>query len=136
MDTKLRTYAELLKNTLFDTRLIDPSSVGSWRKKKGKELWLTGHCLLLYAGRENFLAAEADVAICRMVANLSETRVLSALLACATHKSGYVRQKVAAHLDGAVEMAGSRYGDMRLLHRPLSYHIHCSPLSLLNQRVN
>jgi hypothetical protein len=65
---------------------------------------------VLRAGRENFLAAEADAALFKMVATVSDARGISALLACAGHKSNFVRQKTAAHLDSALEAAGTRSG--------------------------
>eukprot|EP00195_Chlamydomonas_chlamydogama_P001663 CAMPEP_0202916712 /NCGR_PEP_ID=MMETSP1392-20130828/69262_1 /ASSEMBLY_ACC=CAM_ASM_000868 /TAXON_ID=225041 /ORGANISM="Chlamydomonas chlamydogama, Strain SAG 11-48b" /LENGTH=1484 /DNA_ID=CAMNT_0049609237 /DNA_START=160 /DNA_END=4614 /DNA_ORIENTATION=+ len=58
------------------------------------------------AGRENFLAIEADRALADMVRNCSEARTVSALAACANHKSTHVRTRVASHLDSLVEGGG------------------------------
>jgi hypothetical protein len=52
------------------------------------------------AGRDNFLAAEADKALSAILSAASEARALSALLASGTsHKSPHVRCRAAAHLD-------------------------------------
>jgi hypothetical protein len=56
--------------------------------------------LLSCAGRDNFLAAEADRALSAILSAVSEARALSALLAAGTsHKSPHVRCRAAAHLD-------------------------------------
>jgi hypothetical protein len=52
------------------------------------------------AGRDNFLAQEADRALSGVCAAASEARALSALIAAgAKHKSPHVRCRAAAHLD-------------------------------------
>ncbi|KAK9861696.1 hypothetical protein WJX84_010560, partial [Apatococcus fuscideae] len=55
------------------------------------------------AGRENFLATEAEAALASMVDNLSETRVATALLASIAAKSPHVRAKLASHMDALVQ---------------------------------
>ena len=61
-----------------------------------------------HAGRENFLTAEADRTLAEMCRNASETRAIGALMACAGHKSGFVRSRVASHIDSVVEGPGAR----------------------------
>ncbi len=56
------------------------------------------------AGRENWLAAEADRVLAEMCRTCGEQRVIAALCACAGHKSMHVRAKVASHLDGLLEL--------------------------------
>uniref|UniRef100_A0A7S3QX62 TOG domain-containing protein n=1 Tax=Dunaliella tertiolecta TaxID=3047 RepID=A0A7S3QX62_DUNTE len=60
------------------------------------------------AGRENFLAAEADRALAEMCRRVSEHRAMAALCACANHKSMHVRAKVSSHLDGMMEQPNVR----------------------------
>ncbi|KAF5833408.1 hypothetical protein DUNSADRAFT_10277, partial [Dunaliella salina] len=60
------------------------------------------------AGRENFLAAEADRALAEMCRQVSEHRAMAALCACANHKSMHVRAKVSSHLDGMMEQPNVR----------------------------
>ncbi|KAK9862500.1 hypothetical protein WJX84_010810 [Apatococcus fuscideae] len=55
------------------------------------------------AGRENFLATEAEAALATMVENLSETRVATALLGSIGAKSPHVRAKLASHMDAIVQ---------------------------------
>jgi hypothetical protein len=43
-----------------------------------------------------------------MVRNVSETRAILALIANANHKSGFVRSRVASHVDAVVESPGAR----------------------------
>ncbi|WIA17459.1 hypothetical protein OEZ85_014304 [Tetradesmus obliquus] len=65
------------------------------------------------AGRDNFLAAEADKALSAILAAASEARALSALLASGvSHKSPHVRCRAAAHLD---EVAAAGQGLEALL---------------------
>lgn len=67
----------------------------------------------LPAGRDNFLAAEADKALSAILAAASEARALSALLASGvSHKSPHVRCRAAAHLD---EVAAAGQGLEALL---------------------
>ena len=54
-------------------------------------------------GRDNFLAAESDKTIALMIDCCSETKVATALLAQAQHKSPQVRAKVASHLDSLMQ---------------------------------
>eukprot|EP00891_Asterochloris_glomerata_P001321 jgi/Astpho2/1321/e_gw1.00024.62.1_t len=53
------------------------------------------------AGRDTFLAADADRTLAVLVECCSEGRVAAALLGCVAHKSPQTRAKVAAHLDSA-----------------------------------
>ncbi len=46
------------------------------------------------AGRESFLAVEADRALTAMAAHCTDHRVVNALLAIANHRSLHVRAKV------------------------------------------
>ncbi len=63
------------------------------------------------AGRDNFLAAEADRVLADMCRVCGEARVLAALLGCAGHKNPYVRGKVAFHVDNHLEaLAGGGAG--------------------------
>lgn len=48
------------------------------------------------AGRENFLAAEADRALTEMCQRCTDVRAIAALCANANHKSTHVRAKVRA----------------------------------------
>ena len=55
------------------------------------------------AGRDTFLAAEADKTLAAMVEGVSEGRAAAALLACAGHKSGHVRAKMVTHLHACTQ---------------------------------
>lgn len=56
------------------------------------------------AGRDNFLAVEADRAMATLVATGSEARVMTALLNClAASKAPDTRAKVAMHMDACVQ---------------------------------
>ncbi|GIL85496.1 hypothetical protein Vretifemale_14008 [Volvox reticuliferus] len=71
------------------------------------------------AGRDNFLAAEADRALAEMYRCCGESRSVLALLGCAGHKSPYVRGKVAFHLDSHLEAcAGAGGGRQALVNAP------------------
>ena len=59
------------------------------------------------AGRDTFLAQEADVVITSMLTNCSPAKCINALVASKSHKSPHVRMKVIAHLQSAVEMHGA-----------------------------
>eukprot|EP00210_Caulerpa_lentillifera_P002627 g2511.t2 len=54
------------------------------------------------AGRDTFLASEADKALSAMIRNVTMTRALHCLLQNSNNPSKYVRSKVAAHLDGCL----------------------------------
>ena len=43
-----------------------------------------------------------------MCRNVSECRAILALLTCANHKSGFVRSRVASHIDSVVESPGAQ----------------------------
>ena len=43
-----------------------------------------------------------------MCRNVSECRAIQALLSCANHKSGFVRSRVASHIDSVVESPGAQ----------------------------
>ena len=60
------------------------------------------------AGRDNFLAVEADRALAALVAHGGEARVAAALLAALSSKSPDVRAKAAMHLDACVQQHGTR----------------------------
>jgi hypothetical protein len=61
------------------------------------------------AGRENFLALEADRALVAVVAHAGEARATSALLNClAGQRSPDVRAKAAMHLDACLQQHGAR----------------------------
>ncbi|GLC41052.1 hypothetical protein PLESTB_000948600 [Pleodorina starrii] len=64
------------------------------------------------AGRDNFLAAEADRALGEMYRCCSESRCVMALLGCAGHKNPYVRGKVAFHLDNHMEACAGLGGGL------------------------
>ncbi|KAG2502218.1 hypothetical protein HYH03_000704 [Edaphochlamys debaryana] len=67
------------------------------------------------AGRDNFLAAEADRVLGEMCRCCGEARTITSLLACAAHKNPYVRGKVAFHLDNHLEAcAGGGAGRLAL----------------------
>ena len=51
------------------------------------------------AGRDTFLAAEADKTLAMIVEYGSEAKVAAAFIGCASHKSPTVRTKIAAQLD-------------------------------------
>ena len=55
------------------------------------------------AGRDTFLAADADRTLAVLVDCCSEGRVAAALLGCVAHKSPQTRAKVAAHLDSVAQ---------------------------------
>ena len=55
------------------------------------------------AGRDTFLAADADRTLAVLVECCSEGRVAAALLGCVAHKSPQTRAKVAAHLDSTAQ---------------------------------
>ncbi|KAK9817952.1 hypothetical protein WJX72_004805 [[Myrmecia] bisecta] len=55
------------------------------------------------AGRDTFLACEADKTLAEMVESLSEAKVANALINMTTHKSMHVRAKVASHLDACMQ---------------------------------
>ena len=55
------------------------------------------------AGRDTFLAADADRTLAVLVECCSEGRVAAALLGCVAHKSPQTRAKVAAHLDSVAQ---------------------------------
>lgn len=59
------------------------------------------------AGRDTFLAQEADAVITNMLTNCSSARCVNALVAQKSHKSPHVRMKVIAHLQSAVELHGA-----------------------------
>eukprot|EP00798_Chlamydomonas_sp_ICE-L_P017057 gene17057-23352_t len=59
------------------------------------------------AGRENFLASQADKALSDMCNCATDTRAILALICSANHKSPNVRGRVASHLDGIMEGGGS-----------------------------
>lgn len=60
------------------------------------------------AGRDNFLAMEADRALAALVAHGGEARVAAALLAALSSKSPDVRAKAAMHLDACLQQHGAR----------------------------
>lgn len=60
------------------------------------------------AGRDNFLAVEADRALAALVAHGGEARVAAALLAALSSKSPDVRAKAGMHLDACVQQHGTR----------------------------
>ena len=59
------------------------------------------------AGRDTFLAQEADAVITSMLTNCSSARCVNALVAQKSHKSPHVRMKVIAHLQSTVELHGA-----------------------------
>jgi hypothetical protein len=61
--------------------------------------WSVALCCALPAGRDNFLAAEADRALTILCSHASEARCVVALVNNANHKSPHARARVAAHLD-------------------------------------
>ncbi|GFR42338.1 hypothetical protein Agub_g3246 [Astrephomene gubernaculifera] len=67
------------------------------------------------AGRDNFLAAEADRVLAEMYRCCSESRSTTALLSCAGHKNPYVRGKVAFHLDNHLEACAGGGGGRQTL---------------------
>lgn len=58
------------------------------------------------AGRDNFLAVEADHALAAVVGGASEAKAVSALLASLASKSPDVRAKAALHLDACLQQRG------------------------------
>lgn len=61
------------------------------------------------AGRDNFLAVEADQALAAVVAGCGDARAAAALLgALAASKSPDVRAKAAMHLDACLQQHGPR----------------------------
>jgi hypothetical protein len=67
------------------------------------------------AGRDNFLAVEADAALAAVVRHAGEARVAAALVASLTAaKSADVRAKAALHLDACVQQHGARLVSVRL----------------------
>lgn len=60
------------------------------------------------AGRDNFLAVEADAALAALVAQAGEARAAAALLAALSSKSPNVRAKAAMHLDACLAQHGAR----------------------------
>lgn len=61
------------------------------------------------AGRDNFLAVEADRAVAAVVEHAGEARVAATLLSClAGTKSPDVRAKAAMHLDSCLQQHGAR----------------------------
>ena len=71
------------------------------------------------AGRDTFLAQEADRALAEMGRSVSENRAIAALLGCTSHKSATVRQKVASHLDGMMESIGPQLAASPLVEKVL-----------------
>ncbi|GLI71807.1 hypothetical protein VaNZ11_017199 [Volvox africanus] len=67
------------------------------------------------AGRDNFLAAEADRALAEMYRCCGESRAVLALLGCAGHRNPYVRGKVAFHLDSHLEACAGGGGGRQAL---------------------
>ncbi|EFJ52893.1 hypothetical protein VOLCADRAFT_86333 [Volvox carteri f. nagariensis] len=67
------------------------------------------------AGRDNFLAAEADRTLGEMSRCCGESRCVTALLSCAGHKNPYVRGKVAFHLDNLLEACAGGGGGRQAL---------------------
>ena len=59
------------------------------------------------AGRDTFLAQEADAVITNMLTNCSSARCVNALVAQKSHKSPHVRMEVIAHLQSTVELHGA-----------------------------
>lgn len=57
-------------------------------------VWKASSIRFCAAGRENFLAAEADRALAEMCRRVSEQKALAVLCAHSTHKSMHVRAKV------------------------------------------
>ncbi len=56
------------------------------------------------AGRDNFLAVEADKALANLISTASEGRVVTVLLGClATTKAADMKGKIAMHLDACVQ---------------------------------
>ncbi|GMH44231.1 hypothetical protein BSKO_12165 [Bryopsis sp. KO-2023] len=60
------------------------------------------------AGRDSFLASEADKALNLMVQHVSELKAISTLVSLANHKSPHFRARVAANLDDCLETVSSR----------------------------
>ena len=67
------------------------------------------------AGRDTFLAQQADRALAEMGRSVSENRAIAALLSCTSHKSATVRLKVASHIDGMMESVGPQLASSPLL---------------------
>lgn len=69
------------------------------------------HYLTCYSpsvGRDNFLALEADKALSIMVRCVSEARSINSLTALSSHKSNFVKAKVASHLVEILEGGSAR----------------------------
>lgn len=67
------------------------------------------------AGRDNFLAVEADKALGTLVNTASEARVVTALLNClSTTKAADVKGKISIHLDAAIQRCGAGSSGCRL----------------------
>ena len=60
------------------------------------------------AGRDTFLAQEADTALKAMITHCNEGKATMALINCRSHKSPHVRLKVIAHLEQMVSTHGAR----------------------------
>lgn len=91
------------------------------------------------AGRETFLAAEADRALTEMGRNVSEARAISALIVASGHKSAAARLKVASHLDEVVENVGQAFAASQLLDKVSPHPPNCllrkEPVPLLQLKV-
>jgi len=73
------------------------------------------------AGRENFLASEADAALSQIIVRASETRSASLLLQQTGHKNPNTRTKIASKLDELLNTHGTRMlGNRQLLDQLLT----------------